>query len=206
MCDIGEKIAPSTPRIVNSGRNAITKMMVEKNIGPPTSCAALRICVRASLVGRVVRRQWRWIFSITITVVSMMMPKSTAPSEIRLAGVPSSMHQRERAEQRQRDIDRRDQRGAQVAQEKQQHQEHQRHPDRQVLEHGMQRGLDQRGAIVIRDDLVTRGQDAGGVEVVDFGLDALERLQRVAIFAHQDDAGDHVVVGSFMPTMPSRGA
>ena len=37
------------------------------------------------------------MFSITMTVVSMMMPKSIAPSEIRLAGVSVEVHQSERA-------------------------------------------------------------------------------------------------------------
>ena len=51
---------------------------------------------------------------------------------------------------------RRDDRGAQIAEEKDQHQKHQHHPESEVLEYGVQRGIDQRGAVVVGHDLIAR--------------------------------------------------
>ena len=43
---MGEKITPSTPVIVKSGRKATAMMTVEKSIGPATSAAAARMRLR----------------------------------------------------------------------------------------------------------------------------------------------------------------
>ena len=59
---------------------------VEKAIGFPTSPTALRI--RSATLPPAFSPRWRKMFSIMITVESITMPKSTAPSEMRLAGVP----------------------------------------------------------------------------------------------------------------------
>jgi hypothetical protein len=66
VCDIGEKIAPSTLRIVNNGKNAIRKTTVKKNIGLPTWSEARRM--RNTMFSRVTPPlpRWRWIFSITM--------------------------------------------------------------------------------------------------------------------------------------------
>ena len=83
---------------------------------------------------------------------------------------------------------------AQVAQEEDQHQEHQHHPDRQVLDHGVEGRIDQAGAVVVRRHLVAAGENARGVQLVDFRLDALERLEGVAVLAHQNDPFDDLVL------------
>jgi len=77
-------MTPATPVMVKSGRNATTMIMVEKIIGVPISPMA---SVMRVLSGRRTSARWRWMFSTTITVESTMIPKSTAPSEIRFAGV-----------------------------------------------------------------------------------------------------------------------
>ncbi len=89
---MGEKITPSTPVRVKSGRKATAMMRVEKAIGPPTSVTASTS--RSSRRLSPGSARWRKQFSITITVESMMIPKSTAPSEMRLAGVAVSTMKR----------------------------------------------------------------------------------------------------------------
>jgi hypothetical protein len=59
IADIGEKIAPSTPRIVKSGRKAIMKISVEKRIGLPTSSDARRMFPWRSLTGAVQKQLGR---------------------------------------------------------------------------------------------------------------------------------------------------
>ena len=86
MWAIGEKITPATPVSVKSGMNATAITSVEENIGGPTSLAASRI--RSILFRFPGTDRCRKMFSIMITVESTTIPKSTAPSEIRLAGVP----------------------------------------------------------------------------------------------------------------------
>ena len=91
---MGEKITPDTPVIVNSGRNVTPMMSVEKVIGRPTSPAAEY--TRSRMVPVPCLPRCRKMFSTMITVESTTMPKSTAPSEIRLAEVPSRDHPAER--------------------------------------------------------------------------------------------------------------
>ena len=57
------------------------------------------------------------MFSIMMTVESTTMPKSTAPSEMRFADVPVADQAAERDEQRERDVERGDERRARVAEE-----------------------------------------------------------------------------------------
>ena len=82
---IGEKMTPATPVIVKSGRNATPMMSVENVIGPATSRDAWRI--RSGIVPFPWGPRCRKMFSIMMTVESTTMPKSTAPSEMRFAGV-----------------------------------------------------------------------------------------------------------------------
>ena len=74
---------------------------------------------------------------------------------------------------RQRNIDRGDDGGAQIAEKENQYQEDQHHPERQILQHGVQRRMDQTRAIVIRDYFVAFRQHPGGVELLDLRLDPL---------------------------------
>ena len=92
------------------------------------------------------------MFSSTITAPSTMMPKSIAPSESRLAGMPRMLQADEGGQQRQRDDDRDDAGGAQVAEKQVQHDRDQQRAFEQVLEDRVQRRVDQPGAVVVRHD------------------------------------------------------
>ncbi len=83
---MGAKMAPGTPVSVKSGRKATPMISVENVIGVPTSAAALRM--RSRMDPCPCGPRWRKMFSIMMTVESTTMPKSTAPSEMRLALVP----------------------------------------------------------------------------------------------------------------------
>ncbi len=82
---IGEKMTPATPVIVNSGKKATPMMSVENVIGPATSRAPDRI--RSCMFPFPCGPRCRKMFSIMMTVESTTIPKSTAPSEMRFAGV-----------------------------------------------------------------------------------------------------------------------
>src|SRR5579864_9364481 len=49
-------------------------------------------------------------------------------------------------------------------------------------------------AVVIGHHLVAGREDAGGIQARDLLLHALQRLQRVAVLAHQNDTGDDLVL------------
>ena len=74
------------------------------------------------------------MFSIMMTVESTTMPKSTAPSEIRFADVLRRDEAAEGDEQRQRDVDRRDERRSRVPEEDEQDDRDEPHPDEEVLD------------------------------------------------------------------------
>ena len=107
------------------------------------------------------------MFSTMITVESTTMPKSTAPSEIRLAGVPVVTMPMNAIMQRQRNVDRGDERGARVAEEQPQHHRHQQHADEQVLDDRVRGQLHQRRAIVVGLDVHARRQEAILADVLD---------------------------------------
>src|SRR5260370_37710598 len=110
-----------------------------------------------------------------------------------VGGRVGQMQQGERAQQRQGNVDRGNDRGPEVADKENQHQEDQRDADTEVLLDGAQRRLDQPGAIIIGNDLEAPGQDAGAVETGDLLVDSLQSLERVSILAHQNDAFDDLV-------------
>ncbi len=83
---IGEKMTPETPVIVKSGMNATAKMTFENAIGPTTSRAPAKI--RSFIVPRPWLPRWRKMFSMTMTVLSTTIPKSTAPIEMRFVEMP----------------------------------------------------------------------------------------------------------------------
>ncbi len=96
---IGAKMRPSWRCRVKIGMCAAMMISIEKSVGRPTSTAACRIAclrvwsssVRWARVSSVRRRN---TFSTTITAPSTMMPKSIAPSESRLAGMPIQVRPR----------------------------------------------------------------------------------------------------------------
>ena len=183
-------MTPATPVIVKSGRNATPMMSVENVIGPATSRDACRI--RSGIVPFPCGPRCRKMFSIMMTVESTTMPKSTAPSEMRFAGVSVPDHAAERDEQRERDVERRDDGGARVPEEEEEHDRHEQHPDDEVLEHRVRRQLHQVAAVVVGHDVHPRRQDVVRADVVDALVDALQRRLRLAAVAHEDDALDDV--------------
>ncbi len=128
------------------------------------------------------------MFSIMMTVESTTMPKSTAPSEMRFAGVSRPHHAAERDEQRQRDVERRDDRRARVPEEEKEHDRDEQHAHDQVLEHRVRRELHEVAAVVVRHDVHARRQDVILPDEVDAVVDAFERRRRLAAVAHEDDA------------------
>jgi len=118
VCAIGAMITPATPVRVKSGTKATAIMSVEENTGGPTARAAAAMRSKTEPPRRAKLRK---MLSIMITDESTTMPKSTAPSEMRLAWVPSIPCRRmRRAGQWQGECDQ--QGGAQLAQKKPQHQ------------------------------------------------------------------------------------
>ena len=85
---IGLNIRPSTRCIVYSGMNAVSKITLENSIGRPISVVASRIADKTDRVLPLRSCRMRNKFSITTTAESTMMPKSMAPMEMRLAGIP----------------------------------------------------------------------------------------------------------------------
>ena len=151
-------------------------------------------CARASCLCRAAPR-CRKMFSIMMTVESTTMPKSTAPSEMRFARGAGRDHAAEGDEQRERDVDRRDERGARVCPRKRKSTtDDEQHPDEEVLEHGVRRQLHEVAAVVVGHDVHARRQDVVLADVVDALVDAGERRRRLAAVAHEDDALDDVGV------------
>jgi hypothetical protein len=98
----------------------------------------------------------------------------------------------ERDEERERDVDRGDERGAHVPEEDEEHRRDEAHPDEEVLDDRVGRQLHQRAAVVIRLDVHPRRQDVVLPDVVDLRVDALQRRLGLAAVAHEDDALDDV--------------
>ena len=134
-------------------------MRVENVIGvPDLARAALRM--RSRIVPLPCAPRCRKMFSIMMTVESTTMPKSTAPSEMRFAGVSGADQAAEGDEQRERDVERGDERRAHVAEEQEEHDRRRATmPDEQVLEHRVRRELHEVAAVVVRDDVHARRQE-----------------------------------------------
>ena len=126
------------------------------------------------------------MFSIMITVESTTIPKSTAPSEIRLAGVPVPTMPMKAIISASGMLSAVMMRRPPVTEKEPEHQRHQHHPHQQVLDHGVGGQLDQVGAVVIGLDVHPGRQDVVVGDLVDLVVDVVERLQRVAAVAHED--------------------
>ena len=132
------------------------------------------------------------MFSIMMTVESTTMPKSTAPSEIRLAGGAGRDHAREGDEQRERDVERGDERRAQVPRNRKSTTVTRIIPTSEVLHDRVRRQLHQIAAVVVRDDV-----HPGRQEVVLRGCSRRARgcpraSAGLAAVAHEHDALHHV--------------
>ena len=134
------------------------------------------------------------MFSTTITAPSTMMPKSIAPSESRFAGNAFNLQSNECCQKRQGNQNGNDRRGPEPPQKEKQHQANKRGAFREILEDGLQRVVDQPGAIVVGNKLNAFGQDAP-VQFGDLGLHALQHDGWVLALSHQNRAVDDVVLG-----------
>ena len=146
------------------------------------------------------------MFSIMMTVESTTMPKSTAPSEIRLADVcvPTSPHEGD--EQRERDVERRDERRAQCGRGRGAARcDTSVIPTRRFSRTVCVVSLHEIAAVVVRLDVHAGRQDVVVADVVDALVDALERRRRLAAVAHEHDALHDVRI-VVVPTIPRRGA
>ena len=104
------------------------------------------------------------------------------------------VHKDERAEQRNRDRDRHDQRGTRRAQEQQQHQRHQRHALEERLAHRVHGRCDEIAAVDVGHHLDVLGQDVV-VQVLHGCVHADHHLRRVLVLEQQRDALDGVGIG-----------
>ena len=183
---IGEKMTPATPVIVKRGRKATPMMSVENVIGPATSRAPARI--RSFIVPFPCPPRCRKMFSIMMTVESTTIPKSTAPSEIRFAGVCVPTIPHERDEERERDVDRGDERGAELCPRKRKRTiATSSIPVDEVLEDRVGRELHEVPAVVVGDDVHPRRQNVVLPDVVDAVVDPAKRARRLPAVAHEDD-------------------
>ena len=132
------------------------------------------------------------MFSTITSVPSIRMPKSMAPMESRLAGIPSRVQKDEREQQRQRNGERHNDGRAHAHQERHQHHQHQHHAQQQVVLHGVDGQLHQVAAVVVGTHLHVGRQDVF-VQLLGLGLDALEDVLRLLAAAHHDDAFDRVI-------------
>ncbi len=80
-----------------------------------------------------------------------MMPKSTAPTDSRLALSPCRHEQDDGKEQRKRDVHSDNDRAAEISQENPLDQEDQQASEEQIVQNGMCRDGDQRAAIIKGD-------------------------------------------------------
>ena len=133
------------------------------------------------------------MFSIMMTVESTTMPKSTAPSEMRFAGVSRRRPCPQKAMSSASGMLSAVMSAARrVPEEEEEHDRDEEHPDEQVLEDRVRRELHEVAAVVVRLDVHPRRQEVVLADVVDALVDALERRRRLAAVAHEDDALDDV--------------
>ncbi len=130
--------------------------------------------------------------STSTTALSMMMPKSTAPSEIRFADTPERVHQDEREEQRERYHHSHRQRSLPATQEDEQDRHHQHGAEREILGDRAHRVRDELGAVVVGHEPHPARQP--GLEELDLALDVAHHLHRVAALDHLHDALHHLVL------------
>ena len=109
----------------------------------------------------------------------------------RLAG---NDQQNDREEQGKRNCRRDNQGTAQIAEKQPLHQKDQHNPEHHVVQYGVGGDVDQVAAVVNALDTDTRRQYVGAVDLLDFGLDALDRRHALLAAAHQHDALYDVVV------------
>ena len=133
------------------------------------------------------------MFSTITTAPSTTIPKSSAPSDSRLAGMSLEIETDRGEQQRKWNRQRDDKRSADVAEEQKEDDHDQNDAFRQVVQHRMSRVLHKIAAIDERDDLDARGQNVV-VEFVHLLVDPYERVVRIGAFAQEDRCRHHIVI------------
>ena len=80
-----------------------------------------------------------------------MIPKSIAPRESKLAGIPRQVSPMNVPSKRERDHQRDDSRGTQVSEEDEEHEGNQNRAFGEVVEYGVKRRIDELGTVVVRN-------------------------------------------------------
>ena len=93
------------------------------------------------------------MFSTITTAPSTTMPKSSAPSDSRFAGIAVQLEADGGEQQRERNGERDDERAADIAEEQEQNDGHQDDAFGQIVQHGVGGVVDQIAAIEKGDDL-----------------------------------------------------
>src|SRR5216684_2384610 len=133
------------------------------------------------------------MFSTTMMVESIMMPKSTAPSDNRFTGVPLRWSRIKAPSIASgmliaaiiavRRLPRKNSKMKKTS----------TIPSNRFSD-GTKRGIDQSGAVIVRYYLIALRQHSCCIELVDLLPHPLQRLEGVAVLAHQDGAGDDLIL------------
>ncbi len=135
------------------------------------------------------------------------MPKSSAPSESRLAGTWTEVEADGGEQQREGNGERNDDGAAHIAEKEEEDDRDQNHALGQVVLDGLDGELDQIGAVEEGNDLYAFGQNAGDLfELVDFFVNALQHRIGVVALLQQHDAFHGVGIVDNCAVGPMRGA
>ena len=145
------------------------------------------------------------MFSTITTAPSTTIPKSSAPSDSRFAGMPFRFRHVAANKQRKRDGQSDDDGAANIPEKQKEDDHHQNDAFGEVVQHGVGRVVHQIAAIDERNHLHARGQN-GVVQFLHLLVNSLQRRVGVGAFAQQRDAGNHIVVidelSVFVPDRP----
>ena len=126
------------------------------------------------------------LFSAMMTAPSTISPKSSAPRLIRFALSFALQHSRRGDQHGDRNDQCRDQRGAEVPKQQEQHENDQQGAFREVRRHGVDRGIDELGAIEHR--LRADARRERPIDLLDLGVRRRRHGSAVAADQHQRSA------------------
>ena len=133
------------------------------------------------------------MFSTITTEPSTTMPKSSAPSERRLAGMWRRSSRMEAKSSEKGMVSATMNGAADVAEKQKQDDHHQGHALAQIVQDGFGGGMDQVAAVKVRDDLHARRQHVT-IHQIHLFVQGGQGLFRIRSFAQQHDALHHVIV------------
>ena len=139
------------------------------------------------------RFRWRTMFSTITTAPSTTMPKSSAPSESRLAEMCRRSRQMEAKSSENGMVSATMSAPRTLPRKRKRMIDDQDDAFGQVVQHGVRGVVHQIAAIEKRNDLHARRQDVL-VEPLDLGVNAVQRRRRIRALAQEHDAFDHIVV------------